>query len=868
VSTIDGWLRGPARAPGIDAAIARASVMAGLFGGPDGLYRIGRYRLQHALGEGAHGQVFAAWDPELQRRVAIKLVANAGVDAERVRDRRAREARALAKLSHPHVVEVYDVGVHEDAVFIVMELVEGDDLERFVARARPSVDEIVAMFVAAARGLAAAHREGIVHRDFKPTNVLVGDEKVKVADFGLAHADIERTGDDDPIVTQPGAGTPIYMAPEQHLGSSVDARADQYAFCVALWEAIAGRPPFAGARASALLEAKLAGVGDRRPARCSRAVVGVLRRGLQPEPAHRFRTMDELVAALERAGTRRVGVMSVAAAAIAIGLVAFLAAPADARVQACEGAATWDADRREAIVDALAARGAEADRTVQTLDAYAQDWDDAHHEACARADARAAQQCLRRADAELEALVDALGDDPDANVIARSLSAAHGLPQPAACLDADTTTSPEHQAIDRRIARARSLRRAAEHRDALAEAERAVADADRLDADARVPAIYELGRVHESLERWDEAEIALESAYFLAQAHAMPSWSAAAATRLAVVQLGRRDPGATELWLRHAEAALQRAGSPREHHAAYLSALANHLVEHARFDEALPRFDEALALHDDPEGRASLLHGRARAHQELGDIAAAERDIVDALALQEPIFGPEHPQLLPMRVQLGNLQFLAGRYADARATIERARTSAEHTYAPDAAPMARFAESLGMIAYEIDDYATAAEQHGRALAIRQGALTPDHPDIAVSLLNVAMVELVQGSLHAAIPRLEEATRIFEASYGDAHPNVAFTLNALGSAYADAGRLDRAIEALRRADAIRTETHAPPELRAETLRHLATALARAGAADIDAITERARAAYREAGERFEPRRLEMEAELAAARTRPR
>ena len=131
-----------------------------------------------------------------------------------------------------------------------------------------------------------------------------------------------------------------------------------------------------------------------------------------------------------------------------------------------------------------------------------------------------------------------------------------------------------------------------------------------------------------------------------------------------------------------------------------------------------------------------------------------------------------------------------------------------------------------------------------------------------------MVELVQGELAAAIPRLEEATRIFEGSYGDAHPNVAFTLSALGSAYAEAGRLDRAIETLRRADAIRTETHTPPELRAETLRHLATALARSGSPDADAIAERARASYREAGERFDPRRAEMEAELTAARTRPR
>ena len=202
--------------------------------------RVGRYMLGDRLGAGAMGVVFAAHDPELDRKVAVKVLrTDIGLDASRtpLRARLLREARAMAQLAHPNVVAVYDVGAFGEHVFIAMELVEGQTLAQWLAAERRPVREIVAMFIAAGRGLAAAHAAGLVHRDFKPENVLIGnDGRVRVTDFGVAHrtalavdglAVSTCIDDRGRSTTTAFAGTPFYMAPEQISCGSVDARTDQ-----------------------------------------------------------------------------------------------------------------------------------------------------------------------------------------------------------------------------------------------------------------------------------------------------------------------------------------------------------------------------------------------------------------------------------------------------------------------------------------------------------------------------------------------------------------------------------------------------------------------------------------------------------------
>ncbi|HKD42693.1 MAG TPA: serine/threonine-protein kinase, partial [Myxococcaceae bacterium] len=228
---------------------------------------IDRFLVIEPLGEGGMGVVYAAYDPELDRKVAIKLLHPRVGDSADLRARLLREAQAMARLSHPNVVSVYDVGTFKDDVFVAMEFVDGRTLRAWLKEKARSWREVLGVFRQAGQGLAAAHAAGLVHRDFKPTNVLVRkDEVVKVSDFGLAltHSSASRdsraamdaasVGPSSPrsdstaptLQSSPGVGTPGYTAPEQLRGEAIDARADQYAFCVALYEALLGERPFEG----------------------------------------------------------------------------------------------------------------------------------------------------------------------------------------------------------------------------------------------------------------------------------------------------------------------------------------------------------------------------------------------------------------------------------------------------------------------------------------------------------------------------------------------------------------------------------------------------------------------------------------------
>ncbi len=300
---------------------------------------VGRYWLLDTLGEGGLGRVYAAYDPELDRKVAIKLIrpeVTRHLSEGELSTRLVREAKALAQVRHPNVVAVHDVGTAHGRVFVAMELVAGTTLRQWLGQARRDWSEIRDVFVAAADGLRAAHAAGLVHRDFKPGNVLLDEAgRVQVADFGLARAvgdspsgraaprvrasDVAETKL-DATITASGVvlGTPAYMAPEQHRGATVDAKADQFAFCVALFEALYGARPFAGETIDELLEAIAARrfALPARSARVPRWLHRAVAKGLQHDPAARFESMAELRAALEvdRRQRRRWGAALVAGA--------------------------------------------------------------------------------------------------------------------------------------------------------------------------------------------------------------------------------------------------------------------------------------------------------------------------------------------------------------------------------------------------------------------------------------------------------------------------------------------------------------------------------------------------------------------------
>jgi serine/threonine protein kinase len=363
--------------------------------------KIGRFTIVRELGSGGMGFVLVGRDEQLHRDVAIKLL-RAERGSTRDRQRLEREAQALAQLSDPNVVPIFEVGDHEGELYIAMELVVGDSLRAWVRNGERTWQQIVAVYLQAARGLAAAHSRGLVHRDFKPENVLVGDDgRVRVVDFGLvAEAGIlapdeptATSNTDDILRTQTGEflGTPRYMAPEQFVGGHVGPAADQFAWCVALFEALSKTRPFEGTSVSELATA-VTSVAPRAlpPGPYPRALAAVLERGLARVASRRHASMNELVTAIERATARRIPWRPVAAIAGAtIAAIAWLVMRPSPPEPTSSPIETRETVRLE---------GPQIDAQIEAQGAFA-----AAHEALARGEAVLAARHFDDAAAKFEA---------------------------------------------------------------------------------------------------------------------------------------------------------------------------------------------------------------------------------------------------------------------------------------------------------------------------------------------------------------------------------------------------------------------------------------------------------------------------------
>ncbi len=430
-------------------AAARARVAGKLFAlaPPPPPVKVGRYHVLEVVGAGGMGVVLGAWDPELERRVAIKLVKAA---TEAARARILAEGQALAKVSHPNVVAVFDVGVVDDRVYLVMEWIKGDNLRVYCQRQRPrppTVRELVGLYRQCADGLAAAHAGGLIHRDFKPDNALVGEDgRVRVLDFGLAR-DGGATGPDavardaspdaDPISTR-GAGTPRYMAPEQRRGDAVTAAVDQFALGVALRESLErrGGPGASGAP----------------PAPVPRWLAAIITRATVAEAAARYPSMRELERALGRDPAtlwRRRGLVAAAAATAAGAFVAGSLRQGDAPPPCAGGAAelagVWSAaigaDLRAHMATLGSLGAAEAAQLERDLDGYAGAWLGSHRGAClahrgGELPATLYERrllCLARSRGALAAAVEVV-TGATTPTLADALIAARSLPDPA-CAD-------------------------------------------------------------------------------------------------------------------------------------------------------------------------------------------------------------------------------------------------------------------------------------------------------------------------------------------------------------------------------------------------------------------------------------------------
>ena len=767
----------------------------------------GRYWVLDVRGAGGMGVVYTAYDPELDRKVALKLVrpqsSRRGVD---LRARLVREARALARISHPNVVPVYDVGEQGGEVFIAMELVAGPTLARWQTTAERPWRAILEMYLQAARGLARAHEAGVVHRDFKPTNAIVGaDGRVRVVDFGLALAGAAEPTPASPVsasssLTATGAlvGTPAYMAPEQWHGAVVDARSDQYSFCAALWEALTGarydvhdsdasprdespspqRPdaPRPRARADSPQPAddprrasdessvsRARAVSPLRPPpaaaprrTCPRWLRAVLLRGLAEAPHERFPDMPALLAACERRLRRgRLGA-ALAGAGVAATLVAGISGHLGAAPQLCADdptllAGVWDASSAAAVQAGFLASGlpyaaTSAATTVADLDAWAVRWQSEHRAAC-----EATRVYGHQTEADLSLRTACLDDLRDALRTRLALLRGGDPDVVEAALEIvhdlpepSTCRDPgQHGLEDAAVRRARA---AVDRAAALVDAGRfTAAEAELADAaeTARVRGWHSVTAV--AMRVRGEARRRSGDAAAAEDPYYTALWAAEAA---------RDDRAAAQVWLELTWLLADDLSRPLE---------ATRAVGHAR--AALAR------VGDDPRLAAEVEVGAAIAERSAGDFKGASTRLQAAVAALTAHTSPADPRLLAAMRLYGRSLFDLGDLAGAVAEYRRALALAERHLGAEHPAVADLANNLGTALIDLGQPDVAEPELRRALAIEDRVYGPDHLSTAATRANLANLAQARRDFAGAEQQYRDALKIY-ARQPQPHPDAA------------------------------------------------------------------------------------------------
>lgn len=805
---------------------------------------IGRYVVLEQLGAGGMGVVHAAFDPKLGRKVAIKLIHNAGgrrpINGE---PRLLREARALARLSHPNVVAVFDVGLVGDRVFLAMEHVEGQTLGQWQRGQTRSWRDVLAAYVQAGRGLAAAHLQQLVHRDFKPANALIDAAgRVRVLDFGLAIAaedDALESSNSDAItacsrLTLSGVvmGTPAYMSPQQLKGEAPDASSDQFSFCVALFEALYGQRPFSGSTVGQLAARANAGafasLDDRRdvPAWLHHA----LRRGLAAQPERRWPSMHALLRHLDpqrrRRRSRVAGSATLGAVGVTIIALHASAPPPDACAAAADKiAASWDDQARGAVRDAIVGGGLTyADDTwtlvEDGLDQYARQWTEARRQACHQ-DAAVAppqtldlrMQCLDERLETFSALVDVLATADDA-VVRNATRAVASLPGPARCTDDAALLTAPHDArgneqvaaIRRTLATGRAQLLAGRYDTGIEIAKSALEQARRSQHRSTVAeALHQVGNFEERLGHYAQAEATLTEAAILAREIGHAEIAAESMLQLAGVVgyvLARKEEGIA--WGRHAQAMIERAQLGRRAQAKLANNVGAVFFRAGDFEAARDQYEDAVALlrgSVGPRARQEL----ASTHNNLGNSYAqlerldeAHHNLQRALELTEQMRGSDHPDLAVMVANAANIDLDRGRADAAVAGHQRALEIRLATLPPLHPFVASSHMNLGLAYASREQPDLAIEHLRRAVELKEAAMGRSHPDLALALNNLGEIQRELGDVQAAIASHGRARDIWLDAQGPEHPFVGYPTTNLGLDYLAAGDLVQAEALLGRA----------------------------------------------------------------------
>jgi len=799
---------------------------------PAELHRVGRFLVLEELGHGGMGVVLAAYDPDLDRKVAVKVLraaaGSSATDHSEGRARLLREAQALARLSHPNVVTIHEVGTVDDQVFLAMELVRGQTLRQWVQQVSgPGAwRAIVAMFRQAGEGLAAAHRAGLVHRDFKPENVLVDAEgRARVLDFGLARTGIVEVGttdtsalgvdpaahtrpmpratsDLDTPLTEVGTvmGTPAYMAPEQHMGARVDARSDQYAFCVALYEALYDERPFDGATFVDLRARVLSGAppSPSNPRDVPAWLLRELLRGLRREPEARHDSMDELLEALGRDPDRRrrrvaawgVAVLAVVGASTSYGayVQAQLARAREAGDPCGDASARltgiWDPARKQEIHRAFTDTKLEYaagtwERVEARLDDWAARWIAAQQAICratrvehvqpeALLDVR--QACLNSRLSELRAHA-AVFARADGTVLEGVIGSIEELDDPDACRSVESMQVelplPDDEARAARVVELRqriddvlaALASAGKGMEVRTLAEEAVAEAEAIGYQPVIAeAHHTMGRLLVQIGSYAEAEASFDRAL----------WAA---------EVGRHDAVAVDAWSEWVR----------------VVGYDQHQPERAR--PMLPRLDAALhRLGED-------LRREAMIERVLGTLAYVEDDFETAirhyetsLALIEGEPTPDREAISRACQNLGTALYRSGRLDESAVQLGRSYEISVALHGPGHPRLVAIHQSLGGLARRRKDPATAHRHYMLVVELMEASQPLTHRNLASGYRNLGETCLDLDRYDEAVEWFRKAIAVDRLRLGEAASSSDTTL-ALGLALYVAGRPDEAREPL-------------------------------------------------------------------------
>ncbi|MCR9164334.1 MAG: tetratricopeptide repeat protein [Nannocystaceae bacterium] len=848
--------------------------------------RVGRYITIETVGRGGMGTVVRAYDPKLRREVALKRLHSRSLDRESAA-RLVREAQALAQLSHPNVVAVYDVEAENEDVLVAMEFVRGTNLAGWL-RGENSWRERVEVMIKAGRGLAAAHAAHLVHRDFKPSNVMVSDEgEVKVTDFGLAkvgshgaslhdenrvfashHPSIDpdiAEATEVPTRDDVMLGTPPYMAPEQHAGTASSPATDQYAFCLSLWHALVGKRPFRG-NVRELYDAKLVGPPKwPRHVGVPKRLSDAIRRGLAPEPCERWPSMEALLEELERSlRSRGPRVRPLVAAGVIGGAVASAVwAQTDASTP-CESAEAqiaqvWGPRTRDSVRASMESAGSISwPRVSSRIDAFADRWVAGYQDACEATSVRGDQSaatldlrmvCLNRAKRALHARVSRLLE-VDARSVARAVDVVGELPDLDRCDDVEALASdappPEDPAQRKALAQLRegladaiALHRLGRYEEGLETIQATRAAYASLGLEPRTLSVELLAQEGLALERagrHDAAERRLREAVSVALALGSQRPAIVALNDWSYVLESRLDrPEEAQLSAELAHQLAERLGDPVLI-AESTGRLAVVLEARGAFEESEARFREAIVLFEQPgveeplqlsgtlNELGSFLWSRGRADEA---VPVLER----SLRIRESLLGPDHPYVGSTLSNLGSAYVALGQREEAQDALVRALDICEQVYGAHHPFTSTVQGNLAAVVLETGDLDRAASLLEEVRSARVALYGMRHAKTAEVYNNLGALEHRRNRLEKALELMGRAEEIWTASLGERHPQLRAVNYNLGLIAFDLGDFDHAVTRFRRA--LEVAPDAPSDALAHARFELARALAKVGEHDGEA-----------------------------------